>query len=244
MPIVEKSLATIEPFSSRTEVDGVDGRGDWSTFLRPRVQTDLSQRVARWVQSQPQGATMARCWQCGTCTAGCCMYADYGLKEFNPRYFIYLAQTGDEAELRQCASTIWRCVSCHKCVERCPKGVKVEEVVHTIGNYLTITGGAMESPADRFDHAYALNLLQRGILDEAALFRSYERGEGRSMPAREALRMGVTLLATGRLHTGPLAHRTRGWRKMGPVLRARLAEDEQRRRASVHPSKPAPGGHR
>jgi heterodisulfide reductase subunit C len=241
MPIVEKSLVTVDP-SSRLEIDGVDVGGDWSTFLRPRVQTDLSQRIAGWVKSQPQGETISRCWQCGTCTAGCCMYADYGLKEFNPRYFIYLTQIGSEEELRQYATTIWRCISCHKCVERCPKGVKVEEVIHTIGNYLAITGGAPESPADRFDHAYTSNLLQRGILDEAALFRTYERGEGRHMPARQTLRMGVSLLTSGRLHTGPLAHRTRGWAKMGPLLRRMLAEDERRRRDSLLHARPPDGG--
>ncbi len=143
-------------------------------------------------------------------------------------------------ELRRYASTIWGCVSCNKCVERCPKGVKVEEVVHTIGTYLELRGAAPESPADRFDRAYTHNLLARGVLDEAALFRTYERLEGRKTPAGELLRMGLRLLRTGRLHTGPFAHRTRGWKRMGRVLRERLDEDERSRRASV-PADP-PGG--
>jgi hypothetical protein len=81
-------------------------------------------------------------------------------------------------------------------------------------------------------------------LDEAALFRAYERLEGRSMPAREMLRMGLTLLKSGRLHTGPLAHRTRGWRKLGRVLRETLAEDERRRRASASSVARSQGGRR
>ena len=232
MPIVEKSLVTVDR-SERLEIEGIDVSGDWNTFLRSRVQTDLDVRILDWVRSQPQGDTISRCWQCGTCTAGCCLHTDYGLSEFNPRYFIYLAQVGYEEELRKYATTIWRCVSCNKCVERCPKGVKVEEVIHTIGSYLEFTGGAPESPADRFDRAYTENLLRRGVLDEASLFRTYERLEGRTMPAGEMLKMGFQLLRSGRLRTGPLAHRTRGWRQFGNVLREKLKEDERRRRASL-----------
>ncbi len=243
MPIVEKSLVEVDR-KEHLEVEGIDVSGDWNTFLRSRVQTDLDVRVVDWVKGQPQGETISRCWQCGTCTAGCCMHTDYGLTDFNPRYFIYLAQVGYEEELRRYASTIWRCVSCNKCVERCPKGVKVEEVVHTIGTYLTLTGAAAESPADRFDRAYTENLLARGVLDEAALFRTYERLEGRKTPAKKLLSMGLSLLRTGRLHTGPLAHRTRGWRRMRTVLEAQLAEDERRRKGALAPATPAAGGNR
>jgi heterodisulfide reductase subunit C len=243
VPIVEKSLVTVDR-TEHLEIEGIDVSGDWNSFLRSRVQVDLDVRVLDWVRSQPQGDTISRCWQCGTCTAGCCLHTDYGLTDFNPRYFIYLAQVGYEEELRKYSSTIWRCVSCNKCVERCPKGVKVEEVVHTIGSYLEATGGAPESPADRFDRAYTENLLRRGILDEADLFRTYERGEGRTMPAREMLRMGLTLLRSGRLRTGPLAHRTRGWRRFGAVLRAKLEEDERRRRESAGAVARAGGGPR
>ncbi len=241
MPIVEKSLVEVDR-TEKLEIDGIDVSGEWNTFLRSRVQAHLDVRVSDWVKGQPQGETISRCWQCGTCTAGCCMHTDYGLTEFNPRYFIYLAQVGYEEELRKYATTVWRCVSCNKCVERCPKGVKVEEVIHTIGSYLELTGAAPESPADRFDRAYASNLLERGILDEAALFRTYERLEGRKTPARDLMRMGLALLRSGRLHTGPFAHRTRGWKKMGRVLRENLEADERRRRALAVRAAPPNGG--
>lgn len=242
MPIVEKSLVRVER-TEKLELEGIDVSGDWNTFIEPRVVVDLDLKIADWVQAQPQGDTIDRCWQCGTCTAGCCMHTDYGLTEFNPRYFIYLAQIGYEDELRRYAETIWRCVSCNKCVERCPKGVKVEEVVHSIGTYLTATG-ARETPADRFDRAYTENLIERGVLDEAGLFRAYQRLEGRKLPTREMLRLGLILLGSGRLRTGPFARHTKGWRKMRPVLKAILEEDLRRRTAPTASSPVATRGSR
>ena len=243
MPIVEKSLVEVER-TEKLEIEGIDVSGDWNAFLKSRVVADLDVKVVDWVKAQPQGDTISRCWQCGTCTAGCCMHTDFGLREFNPRYFIYLAQIGYEDELRRYADTIWRCVSCNKCVERCPKGVKVEEVVHSIGTYLSLTGAAPESPADRFDRAYTENLLRRGVLDEAELFRTYERLEGRKTPTGELLRMAWTLLRSGRLHTGPLAHRTRGWGRMRAALLERLAAEDARRRTAPPGPVPARGGRR
>ncbi|HYB78516.1 MAG TPA: 4Fe-4S dicluster domain-containing protein [Thermoplasmata archaeon] len=243
MPIAERSLVEVDRLE-HLELDGVDVSGDWNTFLKPRVVTDIDSRIVEWVKRQPFGETISQCWQCGTCTASCCMHTDYGMPEFNPRRFIYLAQVGDEKELRLHAEEIWRCISCNKCVERCPKGVKVEEVVHAIGSYLRATGQAPESPADRFDRAFTDNLLRRGVLDEAALFRAYERGEGRTTPFRDLLRTGLRLFTSGRLRTGPLANRTRGWRRMRSVLRAKLDADEAGSTPALPSKTPNTGGTR
>lgn len=241
MPIAEPSLVRIDQKEVLT-LEGVDVSGDWNTVLLPRVQTQLSSHILDWVRRQPGGSTILRCWQCGSCTAGCCLHLDLGMEEFNPRQFLYLAQTGQEEELRSEAGTIWRCVSCHRCVDRCPKGVRVEEVLHTIRAYLVASGQAPESPADRFDRAFTENLLRHGILDAAALFRAYERREGRRTPLRSQFRTGLELLLTGRLRTGLFARRTSGWTRMGPVLRRELAADvEARRRAALRAPLPGPG---
>ena len=117
-------------------------------------------------------------------------------------------------------------------------------VVHSIGSYLSLTGAAPETPADRFDRAYTENLLRRGVLDEAELFRTYERLEGRKTPAGDLFRMAWTLLRSGRLHTGPFAHRTRGWRRMREVLLERLAADDARRHVPRGAPGSGPGGPR
>lgn len=238
MPVVERSLVETSRPPGKVILDGVDVTGHWSTFLNSRVPPPFDPGIAQWVRQQPLGATLDQCWQCGTCTAGCCLHTDFGLEEFNPRRFLYLAQVGYDQELVRVGPLLWRCLSCNKCVERCPKGVRVDEVVHEVGRYLRETGKVPESPADRFDSAYTSNVLARGILDEAALYRTYERGEGRPLPVAPTLRMGWRLLVSGRLRTGPFARRTRGWGKMRPVL-LRMLEEERRNRQRA-PRGPTP----
>jgi heterodisulfide reductase subunit C len=48
-----------------------------------------------------------------------------------PNQIIRLAQFGFEEELVK-ATSIWTCVSCLTCNNRCPKGVKIAEVIEAI----------------------------------------------------------------------------------------------------------------
>ena len=222
MPIHEKNLVDKNRLLVKEEakLDGLDVSGQWSTFIEQRILGDYSTDVLDAVASTPAGKTIVNCWQCGTCTAGCCMHTDFGLREFNPRYFIYLAQKGAEDELKKYAPVIWRCVTCNKCVERCPKGVRVEEVVHSIEGYMRSKGWMGDTPASRWDEAFVKNTLQTGVLDELALTRSYvSREKLAEFNNRFMLRMALKLVRTGRIRTGPLRHRVKGWEKVRDVAK-------------------------
>ena len=65
MPIVERSLVEVQR-TEKLELEGIDVSGDWNTFLRSRVATDLDVKILDWVKGHPQGDTISRCWQCGT----------------------------------------------------------------------------------------------------------------------------------------------------------------------------------
>ena len=65
MPIVEKSLVQVDR-AEKLELEGIDVSGDWNTFLKSRVVSDLDLKVVDWVKSQPQSTTISLCWQCGT----------------------------------------------------------------------------------------------------------------------------------------------------------------------------------
>ena len=228
MPIHEKHLIAKEKIlqKDRAELEGRDVSGQWNIFIQQRILSQYEPSIAEDIASTHEGRTINRCWQCGTCTSGCCMHTDFGLREFNPRYFIYLARIGDEEELKKQKDVIWRCLSCNKCVERCPKDVRVEEVIHAIDGYMRKKGWMTDTPASRWDREYVNNVLETGILDEIMLLRNYiKKEELKEFDSGYMMRMGMRLARTGRLRTGPIRHRTKGWKKIKKVAEEILEKD-------------------
>lgn len=232
MPIHEKNLIKKGDLiqKEKAELEGIDVSGQWNTFIRPRVVPDYDTRILREIASTPMGSTITKCWQCGTCTAGCCMHTDFGLREFNPRYFIYLAQKGAEDELKQYSNVIWRCVTCNKCVERCPKGVRVEEVIHAIENYMHTKGMMDDTPARKWDKQFLENVLEAGVLDELMLVYKYIRQEKvQEFDTGYMMKFGLKLFRTGRVRTGPLRRKVKGWEKIRNVAAEILEKGGEKR---------------
>ncbi|MDD5250866.1 MAG: 4Fe-4S dicluster domain-containing protein [Rhodocyclaceae bacterium] len=82
-----------------------------------RAFVDKIERIA--------GQDLLACYQCGKCSAGCPM-ARY--MDILPNQMIRFAQLGLAEELLS-SSAIWLCVSCQTCNTRCPKGVRIVEVI-------------------------------------------------------------------------------------------------------------------
>jgi heterodisulfide reductase subunit C len=74
------------------------------------------------------GQDLLACYQCGKCSAGCPMAA---FMDILPNQMIRYAQLGLKEELHS-SGAIWMCVSCYTCNTRCPKGVKIAEVIEAI----------------------------------------------------------------------------------------------------------------
>ncbi|MDD5297144.1 MAG: 4Fe-4S dicluster domain-containing protein [Rhodocyclaceae bacterium] len=74
------------------------------------------------------GQKLLACYQCGKCSAGCPMAAHMDIL---PNQIIRLAQLGMSEKLQAC-DAIWTCVSCMTCNSRCPKNVKIAEVIEAI----------------------------------------------------------------------------------------------------------------
>ena len=74
------------------------------------------------------GQNLLVCYQCGKCSAGC---PQVDQMDILPNQVIRLAQLGEESELVN-SRTIWVCASCLTCNVRCPKGVKIAEVMEAV----------------------------------------------------------------------------------------------------------------
>ena len=81
------------------------------------------------------GVNPSKCMGCGKCSATCPAYDEM---EFHPHQFVSMIKNGDLAPLLQ-SDSLFRCLSCFACVERCPRGVEPAKLIEA--GLLVLTAG-------------------------------------------------------------------------------------------------------
>ena len=88
------------------------------------------------------GVNPLKCMRCGKCSGTCQSYDEM---EYHPHQFVYMVEKGEIEKLMQ-SKSIYKCLSCFACVERCPRSVEPAKLVEAIrlmvirqqgGNHLT-----------------------------------------------------------------------------------------------------------
>ena len=74
------------------------------------------------------GVDVRKCMRCGKCTATCPAFDEM---EYHPHQFVYMVEKGDVEKLVQSPS-IFKCLSCFACVDRCPRGVEPAKVIEAV----------------------------------------------------------------------------------------------------------------
>ena len=74
------------------------------------------------------GVDVRKCMRCGKCTATCPAFAEM---EYHPHQFVYMVEKG-EIEKLAASQSIYRCLSCFACIERCPRSVEPAKVVEAV----------------------------------------------------------------------------------------------------------------
>jgi len=75
------------------------------------------------------GENLRLCMQCGNCT-GSCPAAEQ--MEYSPAMIIAMIRAGLRDEVLA-SNTQWRCLACYTCTVRCPRGVRITELMHALG---------------------------------------------------------------------------------------------------------------
>lgn len=71
------------------------------------------------------GANPLKCMKCGKCSASCPAFEKMDIK---PHQFVSYVINDNVEALANCES-LWYCLSCFACVERCPRDVKPGKIV-------------------------------------------------------------------------------------------------------------------
>ncbi len=71
------------------------------------------------------GADPLKCMKCGKCSASCPSFNEMDIK---PHQFVSYVQN-DDIEALVNSESLWKCLSCFACIERCPRDVKPGKLI-------------------------------------------------------------------------------------------------------------------
>jgi len=74
------------------------------------------------------GVDVMKCMACGKCTGTC---PAYGEMEYHPHQFVAMIKGGDIMPLLE-SESIYNCLGCFACAERCPRGVEPAKLVEAV----------------------------------------------------------------------------------------------------------------
>ncbi len=114
------------------------------------------------------GVNVLKCMRCGKCSATCPSYDEM---EYHPHQFVYMVEKG-QIEKLMASESIYKCLSCFACVERCPRGVEPAKVVEAVRLAAIRRQGMNHLKADRIPELLDEELPQQAI---AAAFRKYSK---------------------------------------------------------------------
>jgi heterodisulfide reductase subunit C len=108
----------------------LEGR-DAETITRAEIDVNFKQAV------MDAGAeTLSLCFQCGTCTGAC---PSGRRTPYRVRTVVRRSLMGFKDDLIS-DDSLWMCSTCYECQERCPRGIKIVDIVKIARNYAAQAG--------------------------------------------------------------------------------------------------------
>lgn len=87
------------------------------------MNNNLKEQILR-----SSGVNVLKCMRCGKCSGTCPSYDEM---EYHPHQFVYMVEKGDIEKLMN-SKSIYKCLTCFACVERCPRNVEPAKVVEAV----------------------------------------------------------------------------------------------------------------
>ena len=114
------------------------------------------------------GVNTSKCMKCGKCSATCPAYDEM---EYHPHQFVGMVETGDIEPLLN-SESLYKCLSCFACVERCPRGVEPAKLIEAV-RLLQIR----EKGKNRMNAEDVADLIDENIPQQALVsaFRKYAK---------------------------------------------------------------------
>ena len=114
------------------------------------------------------GANPLKCMKCGKCSASCPAFDEMDIK---PHQFVsYVINENIDALVQ--SKSLWKCLSCFACVERCPRDVQPGRIIDAARQLVVRQRGQAYLSADEIPELLDPELPQQLLV---SAFRRYRR---------------------------------------------------------------------
>ncbi len=114
------------------------------------------------------GVNPKKCMRCGKCSATCPAYDEM---EYHPHQFVSMVESGDIEPLLK-SESLYRCLSCFACIDRCPRGVQPAKLVEAVRLTAIRQQGANRMTADDVPPMLDESIPQQALV---SAFRKYSK---------------------------------------------------------------------
>lgn len=114
------------------------------------------------------GVNPLKCMRCGKCSGTCPSYDEM---EYHPHQFVYMVETGDIEALKN-SKSVYKCLSCMACVERCPRGVEPAKLIEALRLLTVREKGANHLKAEDVPEIIDEDIPQQALV---SAFRKYSK---------------------------------------------------------------------
>ena len=106
------------------------------------------------------GVNPAKCMQCGKCSGACPSYDEM---EYHPHQFVAMVRKG-QIEKLMASDSIFKCLSCFACLERCPRNVEPSRLIEAVRLAVIRQKGANHMTADQIPPQLDADMPQQAIV--------------------------------------------------------------------------------
>ena len=128
--------------------------------MEVRIDKEEIQRIS--------GVNPRKCMRCGKCSATCPSYEEM---EYHPHQFVYMVEEGLLEPLMKSAS-LFRCLSCFACVDRCPRNVEPAKLVEAVRLAVVRQQGENHMKVEQIPEIWDEGLPQQAIV---SALRKYKK---------------------------------------------------------------------
>ena len=128
----------------------------------------FNDKISKEELERISGVKVNKCMKCGKCSATCPSFNEMDIK---PHQFVsYVVNEDIEALVN--SKSLWKCLSCFACVERCPRDVKPGKIIDAARQLVVREKGGDYLKADEIPELLDPELPQQLLV---SAFRRYRR---------------------------------------------------------------------